>query len=75
MQNCRVLESNLSTFLIQTAANRCSLILIDRTLDLASVTSHNTDSLLDRILAVLPRLPGHTSDVAVNMSPICDTKV
>jgi len=59
----------------KTAANRCSLILIDRTLDLASVTSHNTDSLLDRILAVLPRLPGHTSDVAVNMSPICDTKV
>lgn len=59
----------------KTASNRCSLILIDRTLDLASVTTHNTESLLDRILAVLPRLPGHTSDVAVNMSPICDAKV
>ncbi|XP_021922683.1 sec1 family domain-containing protein 2-like isoform X3 [Zootermopsis nevadensis] len=59
----------------KTAPNHCSLILIDRTLDLASVTSHNTDSLLDRILAVLPRLPGHTNDVAVKMSPICDTKV
>ncbi|KAJ9582040.1 hypothetical protein L9F63_003623 [Diploptera punctata] len=59
----------------KTAANHCSLILIDRTLDLASVTSYNSDSLLDRILAVLPRLPGHTNDVAVNMSPICSAKV
>lgn len=59
----------------KTAANHCSLILIDRTLDLASVTSHNSDSLLDRILAVLPRLPGHSNDVAVNMSPICSAKV
>ncbi|PNF41887.1 Sec1 family domain-containing protein 2 [Cryptotermes secundus] len=59
----------------KTAANHCSLILIDRTLDLASVTTHDTESLLDRILAVLPRLPGHSSDVAVNMSPVCDAKV
>ncbi|XP_069689461.1 sec1 family domain-containing protein 2-like isoform X2 [Periplaneta americana] len=59
----------------KTAPNNCSLILIDRTLDLASVTSHNTDSLLDRILAVLPRLPGHNNDVAINMSSICNAKV
>ncbi|PSN46371.1 Sec1 family domain-containing protein 2 [Blattella germanica] len=59
----------------KTAPNHCSLILIDRTLDLASVTSYNSDSLLDKILAVLPRLPGHSNDVAVNMSPICNVKV
>nr|CAD7428760.1 unnamed protein product [Timema monikensis] len=57
-----------------SASNACSLILVDRTLDLCSATRHDSDSVLDRILAVLPRLPGHSNDVAVNMSPICSAK-
>lgn len=52
-------------------ADRASLVFIDRTLDLASVASHNTESLLDRIQQVLPRLPGHMTDVKVDMSPLC----
>nr|CAD7416844.1 unnamed protein product [Timema poppensis] len=59
---------------IRSASNACSLILVDRTLDLCSATRHDSDSVLDRILAVLPRLPGHSNDVAVNMSPICSAK-
>nr|CAD7576545.1 unnamed protein product [Timema californicum] len=58
----------------KSASNACSLILVDRTLDLCSATRHDSDSVLDRILAVLPRLPGHSNDVAVNMSPICSAK-
>lgn len=46
-------------------------MIIDRTLDMASVVGHFQDSLLDRILSVLPRLPGHQVDVAVEMMPIC----
>nr|CAD7263734.1 unnamed protein product [Timema shepardi] len=59
---------------LTSASNACSLILVDRTLDLCSATRHDSDSVLDRILAVLPRLPGHSNDVAVNMSPICSAK-
>ncbi|XP_053380994.1 sec1 family domain-containing protein 2-like isoform X2 [Mercenaria mercenaria] len=51
--------------------DRASVVFIDRTLDLGSVTSHNTECLLDRIQQVLPRLPGHMIDVKVNMSPLC----
>ncbi|KAH9627875.1 hypothetical protein HF086_015319 [Spodoptera exigua] len=42
-----------------------SLILIDRTMDLCSVTSHGTESVLDKIMSVLPRFPGclyHSED-------------
>ncbi|KAH3796873.1 sec1 family domain-containing protein 2-like [Dreissena polymorpha] len=56
----------------KTVQERVSLVLVDRTLDLASVTSHNTDSLLDRIQQLLPRLPGHVTDVKVNMTPLCN---
>ncbi|KAJ8875072.1 hypothetical protein PR048_022962 [Dryococelus australis] len=58
----------------RTAGKRCSLILVDRTLDLATSTSHDSETVLDHILAVLPRLPGHTNDVAVNMSPLCSAQ-
>uniref|UniRef100_A0A2H1V2I0 SFRICE_015326 n=1 Tax=Spodoptera frugiperda TaxID=7108 RepID=A0A2H1V2I0_SPOFR len=52
-----------------------SLILIDRTMDLCSVTSHGTESVLDKIMAALPRFPGHCTDVAVDMSPLCEANV
>ncbi|KAH0951848.1 hypothetical protein HN011_000429 [Eciton burchellii] len=47
-----------------------SLIFIDRTLDLCTPTSNNTESLLARILCTLPHLSHHCNDVAINMSPL-----
>uniref|UniRef100_K7FC38 Sec1 family domain containing 2 n=1 Tax=Pelodiscus sinensis TaxID=13735 RepID=K7FC38_PELSI len=51
----------------KTAQNRASVIFIDRTLDLTGAVGHHGDSLAERIFSVLPRLPGHTNDVMVNM--------
>ncbi|XP_078456980.1 sec1 family domain-containing protein 2 [Lampetra planeri] len=52
------------------ATGRASLVLVDRTLDLAGAVGHHGDSLAERILGVLPRLPGVPSDVAVNMTAL-----
>ncbi|XP_067387368.1 sec1 family domain-containing protein 2 isoform X2 [Emydura macquarii macquarii] len=51
----------------KAAQNRASVIFIDRTLDLTGAVGHHGDSLAEKILSVLPRLPGHTNDVMVNM--------
>ncbi|KAL6264647.1 hypothetical protein P5V15_004748 [Pogonomyrmex californicus] len=52
-----------------------SLIFVDRTLDLCTSTSNNTESLLARILCTLSHLPHHCNDVAINMSPLfCDSQ-
>ncbi|EMP25100.1 Sec1 family domain-containing protein 2 [Chelonia mydas] len=51
----------------KTAQNRASVIFIDRTLDLTGAVGHHGDSLAEKIFSVLPRLPGHTNDVMVNM--------
>ncbi|KAK2576229.1 hypothetical protein KPH14_005598 [Odynerus spinipes] len=57
------------------SGSRMSLILIDRTLDLCAATSHDTKSILSRMLSILPHLPNHTNDIAVNMTPIvCEFK-
>jgi hypothetical protein len=55
----------------KTASCRASLLLVDRTLDISSAVWHGQDSLLDKIFALLPRLAGHSSEVSVNMAPIC----
>uniref|UniRef100_S4RZ34 Sec1 family domain containing 2 n=1 Tax=Petromyzon marinus TaxID=7757 RepID=S4RZ34_PETMA len=52
------------------APGRASLVLVDRTLDLAGAVGHHGDSLAERILGVLPRLPGMPSDVAVSMAAL-----
>lgn len=57
----------------QTANQRCSLLVVDRTLDLCGPTSHQTDCLADRIIGVLNHLTQSSSDVCVNMSPIAPT--
>lgn len=49
-----------------------SLIILDRTLDVCGVTSHATESVLDKIMAVLPRFPKHSNEVAIDMSPLCE---
>lgn len=55
----------------QSSSSRGSLILIDRTLDLVGPSGHSFDTLADIIIQLLPRLPQHSSDVAVDMSPLC----
>ena len=56
--------------ILQSAANRCSLVLVDRTLDLMAACSHPTDSLADRVLSLLPHCPVDSNDVCVDMGPI-----
>ncbi|XP_048505217.1 sec1 family domain-containing protein 2-like isoform X2 [Athalia rosae] len=48
-----------------------SLIIVDRTLDLCTASSHNTESLLGKILSTLSHLPGHHNDIAVSMTTLC----
>ncbi|KAL2305190.1 hypothetical protein Nmel_007165 [Mimus melanotis] len=51
----------------RTATNKASVIFVDRTLDLAGAVGHHGDNLAEKILSVLPKLPGHKTDVMVNM--------
>lgn len=53
-----------------TESKKVSLILVDRLLDLSTATSHNTESILARILCTLPHLPHHYNDVAVIMDSL-----
>jgi len=55
---------------MQVAKRKASLLLVDRTLDLASVVGHFHDTLLDKMAAVLPHLPGHHTDVTIDMTPV-----
>ncbi|XP_068243178.1 sec1 family domain-containing protein 2-like isoform X2 [Palaemon carinicauda] len=55
----------------KTASNKVSLVFVDRTLDLADASSHAGETLMERILSLLPRLYGHNLDSAVNMAPTC----
>ncbi|XP_008046750.1 sec1 family domain-containing protein 2 [Carlito syrichta] len=54
----------------KTAAGRASVVFVDRTLDLTGAVGHHGDSLVEKILSVLPQLPGHTNDVAVSMGEL-----
>uniref|UniRef100_A0A673WWA6 Sec1 family domain containing 2 n=1 Tax=Salmo trutta TaxID=8032 RepID=A0A673WWA6_SALTR len=51
----------------KTATNKASIVFIDRTLDLTGAAGHHGDSLVEKILTVLQPLPGHTTDVQVDM--------
>nr|XP_008508556.1 PREDICTED: sec1 family domain-containing protein 2 [Equus przewalskii] len=51
----------------KTAAGRASVVFVDRTLDLTGAVGHHGDNLVEKMLSVLPQLPGHTNDVMVNM--------
>ena len=63
------LHCSLSSF--QAATSRGSLVLIDRTLDLVGPSGHTCETLADRLVQLLPRLPEHKNDIAVNMSSVC----
>ncbi|XP_049337792.1 sec1 family domain-containing protein 2 [Astyanax mexicanus] len=51
----------------KTAQNKASVVFIDRTLDLTGAVGHHGDNLVEKILSVLPPLPGHVTDVQVDM--------
>lgn len=52
----------------KAATKKASLLIVDRTLDLSGPTGHHRDSFLDKIFSLLPSLPGHKADVALDMS-------
>ncbi|KAI1888709.1 hypothetical protein AGOR_G00171520 [Albula goreensis] len=56
----------------KAAPNRATIVFIDRTLDLTGAAGHHGDSLVEKILSVLPALPGHKSDVQVDMLELTD---
>ncbi|XP_038572436.1 sec1 family domain-containing protein 2 [Micropterus salmoides] len=51
----------------KTAPNKASLIFVDRTMDLTGAVGHHGDNLVEKILTVLQPLPGHVTDVQVDM--------
>ncbi|KAM6313431.1 sec1 family domain-containing protein 2 [Aegotheles albertisi] len=68
----RVLATELASYAParnrrRVATNKASIVFVDRTLDLAGAVGHHGDSLAEKILSVLPKLPGHKTDVMVNM--------
>lgn len=54
----------------KTFSSKASVLLIDRALDLAGPLSQATETFFDKMLRVLPHLPGHTVDVSVKMSKL-----
>ncbi|XP_072246076.1 sec1 family domain-containing protein 2 [Leuresthes tenuis] len=51
----------------KTAPNKASIIFMDRTMDLTGAVGHHGDNLVEKILTVLKPLPGHVTDVQVDM--------
>ncbi|XP_034562512.1 sec1 family domain-containing protein 2 [Notolabrus celidotus] len=51
----------------KTAPNKASIIFVDRTMDLTGAVGHHGDNLVEKILTVLKPLPGHITDVQVDM--------
>ncbi|KAK2835872.1 hypothetical protein Q5P01_016356 [Channa striata] len=49
------------------APNKASIIFVDRTMDLTGAVGHHGDNLVEKILTVLKPLPGHVTDVQVDM--------
>ncbi|KAF6717239.1 Sec1 family domain-containing protein 2 [Oryzias melastigma] len=54
----------------KTAANKASIIFVDRTLDLTGAVGHHGDNLVEKILTALKPLPGHVTDVQVDLSEL-----
>ncbi|XP_040190813.1 sec1 family domain-containing protein 2 [Rana temporaria] len=57
------------------AQNKASLVFIDRSLDVTGAVGHHGDSLVEKILSVLPHIPGQTSDVMINMDELTDLRI
>ncbi|XP_028405733.1 sec1 family domain-containing protein 2-like [Dendronephthya gigantea] len=62
---------NISSTKMKKSDNRCTVIFIDRTLDLVQGSSKSTStSMADKIFELLPALPGHSLDVGIDMSTL-----
>ncbi|XP_068134658.1 sec1 family domain-containing protein 2 [Hyperolius riggenbachi] len=57
------------------AQNKASLVFIDRTLDVTGAVGHHGDSLVEKILSILPCIPGQTNDVMINMDVLTDLRI
>ncbi|XP_047125491.1 sec1 family domain-containing protein 2 isoform X1 [Hydra vulgaris] len=51
----------------KVASSRASIVFVDRTLDLVSPMSHQSESVLSTIFEILPRLSHHNNDVSIDM--------
>ncbi|KAM9761557.1 sec1 family domain-containing protein 2 [Menidia menidia] len=58
----------------KSAPNKASLILLDRTMDLTGAVGHHGDNLVEKILSTLKPLPGHVTDVQVDMLDLTSLK-
>uniref|UniRef100_A0A9J8C2C2 Sec1 family domain containing 2 n=1 Tax=Cyprinus carpio carpio TaxID=630221 RepID=A0A9J8C2C2_CYPCA len=58
----------------KSAPNKASIVFIDRTLDLTGAVGHHGDNLVEKILSVLPQLPGHVTDIQVDMLELTHLK-
>ncbi|KAI6656619.1 Sec1 family domain-containing protein 2 isoform X3 [Oopsacas minuta] len=74
----RVLAKNIISVIREDEptefGKKASLILIDRTLDMATVLSHCGDNLLDRVCGCFPDWCDDSSDVRINMSRMFSEK-
>ncbi|KAL3047409.1 hypothetical protein OYC64_021595 [Pagothenia borchgrevinki] len=51
----------------KAAPNKASIIFVDRTMDITGAVGHHGDNLVEKIMSVLKPLPGHVTDVQVDM--------
>ncbi|KAK5930821.1 hypothetical protein CgunFtcFv8_027032 [Champsocephalus gunnari] len=51
----------------KAAPNKASIIFVDRTMDITGAVGHHGDNLVEKILSVLKPLPGHVTDIQVDM--------
>ncbi|XP_062899218.1 sec1 family domain-containing protein 2 isoform X1 [Mobula hypostoma] len=54
----------------KNAQHKASIVFMDRTLDLSGAVAHHGDTLVEKILHMLPKFPGLTNDVKVNMADL-----
>ncbi|XP_073439631.1 sec1 family domain-containing protein 2 isoform X2 [Dendrobates tinctorius] len=59
----------------KAAQSKASLVFIDRTLDITGAIGHHGDSLVEKILSVLPSLPGQKNDVMIDMEELTDLRI
>ncbi|XP_063777007.1 sec1 family domain-containing protein 2 isoform X2 [Pseudophryne corroboree] len=59
----------------KTAQNKASLVFIDRILDVTGAIGHHGDSLVEKVLSFLPRIPGHKTDVMINMDVLTHLRI
>ncbi|KAJ8300988.1 hypothetical protein KUTeg_022507 [Tegillarca granosa] len=69
----RILEwmGNMN-YTVESAQSKAAVIFVDRTMDLTAPCGHHTELLMDKLVHILPRFPGHHNDLKVEMSGLCN---